>query len=128
MNKQVLNAYKHFRQYGVGGLVGTDAQYCLALARIEHIADQAGIVPQWDYDQYCDRGPIDWGWPESEIKRWEQSSHECESCSVVTDDGEYAASLSGIWDADTDYRRLIEAELLLEAIPFNSTGMWLFSQ
>ena len=59
---------------------------------------------------------------------WYKSDHTCESCAIVTDDGEYAASLGGIWDADTDYRRLIEAELLLEAIPFNSTGMWLFSQ
>lgn len=127
MHKQVLQAYKHFRQSDPGGIVGENAKYCLSLARIEYIAAKSGIVPQWEPDYFADT-PEDWGWEQKYIDKWNKSDHYAESCCVVTAEGDYAASLSGIWDADMDYRRLIEAELLLDAIPLNNTGLWLFSQ
>ena len=120
MKKEILKAYKEFRRYGIGGIVGQDAANCLAYARVEYLADKLDIVPQWEYD--CDDDPNDW-MDDVEITEWRKSDHTCEYCSIVTDDGECGASLGGIWDADDKYRRSVECELLLEVIPVNDYGM-----
>jgi len=45
-----------------------------------------------------------------------KQDHECLCCSIRDLSGIYLASLCGIVDADSDYQRVIEAELALEAI------------
>ena len=114
MNKSLRKAYKFFVD-NAGYVVGRHAMGALRLARAEQIAEHEAdrIKFIWSIDEWCDRGPIDWGWSENDIVRWNRTDHECLSC-ALTIDGNVEASLSGIWDADAHYRRVIEAELLDE--------------
>ena len=79
-----------------------------ALAQAERDAKRFGITFQWDYDSDGDDS-----WMTEEERREE---HTCEWVRAVTSDGRTVASLGGIYDADTTYRRLIEAELAYEAL------------
>ena len=86
----------------------------VALAEAEDVARRAGANFDWEDDWslgvshaefYSDEAyPSNDGEPDS-----------CESCTLVLD-GEVLASLGCIDGADSDYRRVVEAELALEVI------------
>ncbi len=122
MNPHTIKAY-HFFKSNAGYVVGQRAKGALHMAKVERLrlmAEDAGRLSySWVYDNDTDRGPIDWGWSEKEIARWNQSRHEVEYCDLEID-GECVASLGGIWDADANYRRVVEAELMSEYL--SNTG------
>ncbi len=108
VSSDVLRLYRRFRGR-TGGIVGQDASRSLALARSLTAARAAGCTFGWEDDPErmprdrrctCGCGAV--------IDR-------CESCVLYSEDGEVLASLCGIWDADDEYRRIVEAELAVES-------------
>lgn len=107
--------YKFFKENG-GGIVGEQAKSALLLARAEewlHSHDELDVI--WQYDDDADGGPSDWGWSAKDVEKWDKTEHEVEWCHI-TDGNDVLASLSGIWDATREYRRVVEAELALDAM------------
>jgi len=121
VNTALLAAYRGIKRAGPGHQVGRFADDCLQLARAEIVARAAGMHFAWKYDEEVD-GPADWGWSDSAIERWTRTDHTIEWCAAVAN-GDDLASLGGIWDADGPYRRIVEAELALESLPFNQLGL-----
>lgn len=80
------------------------------LAESESIAARLGYEFEWDWDQ-----DPDLSWMSDEERAQE---HEVLCCRIIdpTDRKYSLASLCGITDPDTNYRRVIEAELASEAI------------
>jgi len=83
-----------------------------AMARAEKRAQDAEFEYEWrddwsvgSHQEYFGKGSA---YEESE-------PNTCESCVLRSSDGEVLASLHCIDDADSNYRRVIEAELALEA-------------
>lgn len=81
----------------------------VALARAEQWADENGVVfewaPDWDVvDHAAEYDCYDEGGPES-----------CETCTALDENGDVLASLGCIDDATDEYRRVVQAELALEA-------------
>lgn len=108
MTKRMIQAYKFFRKHA-GGIVGRDAQTALNLARAEHWMSETGaeysIEPDWDAD-------LSW-MTDAERKK----DHECVGVCLRNPNGDHAPySLWGIVDADSDYLRVIVAELASEAM------------
>lgn len=124
MNPQIKQAYAHFKRAGTAHIVGQYAEACLAMARADWLKNQLlqseELEIEWDYDDFLDH-PRDWGWSEKQCAEWEEEDHTQEQVTLRLN-GEIIGSLGGIWDADADYRRGIEAELLLEAAPFTALG------
>jgi len=109
MTNDILRSYRWFRRQGIGGIVGQDAKNCLDLARAECAAKNAGCYWQWedDYDGWVDlqsNGGLCSCGCGRKIER-------CESCILYNEQGESLASLWAIWDADSNYRRIVQAEL-----------------
>jgi hypothetical protein len=90
-----------------GYIVGKRLEGSKALYDAEQTAKAAGCYWEWvdDPDGAPRRGDEHFG-------KVEYS----ESCTLRDDNGEWLASLGGIWDADDNYRRVIQAELALEAL------------
>jgi hypothetical protein len=115
MTRDLLRRYRFHREHSA-----RSAKHALAYARAERLLDDllgrdlASVI--WAHDEYTDRGPVDWGWGEKEVKRWNLEDHEAEYCQIEDAEGNHLASLSGIWDADANYRRTVEAELALECL------------
>ena len=109
MTARLLSAYRFFR--GRTGLVGRDAEMALALARAELAAQDAGCSWEWTDDSQ--------GWYDLVTDGWRAGSptevQTCEGCILRDADGEALASLWAIWDADDDYRRMVQAQLACEA-------------
>jgi hypothetical protein len=101
--------YRFFRDHA-GYVVGRSAEYALQLARAEQYAQDHG----WDFDWIPDPEP-DLSWCDTCIDR--PHAHEIEGCILNSPEDSHLASLWGITDADQNYRRVIEAELALEAMP-----------
>lgn len=84
----------------------------VALARAERDAASAGIRFTWEYDPDgcigCDCG-------NESCACSTGASHTVETCFAVKD-GECVASLGSICEATNTYRRVIEAELAIEAL------------
>ena len=76
------------------------------LAEAEEYADEHGWWVEWVWDTEAD--PLDWS-GEGPI------GESAEVCSLFAESG-VLASLCGIWDATQKYRRVVEAELALEAM------------
>lgn len=108
------------------GYAWTDA---LAMARAEKALIASGATVVWENDNDADASFVD-TWDEADRKRWNMTNHLAESATLILpcydrhhgghgsltcDHAETLASLHGIFDADDDYRRVIEAELALEA-------------
>lgn len=89
------------------------AACALALARAEAEAKARGLIARWQDtpDAWDGDGPTPEGCAEACLI---YSSYVCETC------GERPTmaleSLWGIWGADADYRRVVEAELFAEAL------------
>lgn len=112
---RLLSAFRFFGAHA-GGIVGECAKSALALARAEAYAQSQGWTCEWKWDDYRDNGPRDWGWSAADIARWDRSEHECLACILTDAEGRHRASLWGIWDPDRRCRRVVEAELALEAM------------
>ena len=141
MNNLSSNFRKAFRFFcmNAGGFVGKQALGSIALARAEAWAQAQGWVAQWGWEEdFMYDTPKKWGWEARDIERWEfrierqvtrltdgfsyvrfvkvPREHTCEVCVLRDREGEILASIGGIWDASNAYRRVIEAELALEAM------------
>jgi len=88
------------------------AACALSLARAERDAEFHELAFRWEDDAD--------GWSDirCDEKRWPGKGprETCESCGCYDPDGVYLTGLGGIWDADADYRRVIQAQLALEAL------------
>jgi len=115
-------AFQFFFQHA-GWVDGRRAIGAWSLARAERQAARAGWRAVWVADEDHDRGPQDWGAGKSEIERWAASAHECYGCVLQDETGTTLGSLWGIWDPDSDYRRVVAAELAAEAL-FEQQRAW----
>lgn len=109
----IINAYLFFKRHA-GYCVGRRSAGALKLARAEQMAREAGVEIVWESDDYADFSFVK-TWPEGEQKKFWSTEHFAESCMLRSSDGEALASCGGIIDADRNYRRVMEAELALEA-------------
>lgn len=104
MTKQFRNAWKFFME-NAGYCTPPGRMVCAKhLAQAEEWAEETGVTFAWDWDHYADLADFDC--PVSEVL----------ACACISPTGEVLASLSGIADPDRNYRRVIEAELALEAM------------
>ena len=83
------------------------------LAKAERDAAALGFTFDWDYDQ---EGCIGCACGSPDCKCSTGEDHECLSCICRNADGEAVASLGSICEPSREYRRVIEAELALEAM------------
>ena len=84
-----------------------DAAYAMKLAKAEQHAEEQGWTVEWDYDQ-----------DEYQLGDAEDKMPDEVLIAVLKDaDGHVLESLGGIGDPSPSYRRLVEAELALEAMP-----------
>ena|SRR5215831_17223718 len=81
-----------------------------AMANAERLAQSYGLQFNWEDDWLV-------GDHTKEFDTYKENPQTCESCVCVDIEGNVLASLGCIDDADSNYRRVIEAELALEAIP-----------
>lgn len=121
-DRALIRAYQFFFKHA-GYVVGRRAEGALDMACAERAARDAGIVFVWAPDDDADASFVE-TWDPKQQKEWHASEHYAEWCRVVRPCPEHGAdcrhaetlaSLSGIWDADATYRRVVEAELALEA-------------
>lgn len=116
MNQQLFAAYRFFKAHA-GYIVGRSAMGALALAKAERYAELVGYEFAWAYDDDADLGDhASWC---SNAKRDRCFGHECLYAVLRDASGEVCASLGSIIDPGNAYRRVIEAELALEAMPGN---------
>jgi hypothetical protein len=113
-NNELARAYRFFRD-NAGYIVGERARCALSLARAERDAKEQGIAFRWEWDSDAD---LSWM---SDAER--QQEHEVEGCIAYIPcpdhgaDCKHATVLASLWgivDADSNYRRVVEAELALE--------------
>jgi hypothetical protein len=79
-----------------------------SLAKAAEDAGLIGIEFKWDYDDGADWSRMD----EAEKAK----AHLIEWCLATNPLTKQTASVSGIFDADENYRRIVEAELALELL------------
>ena len=84
-----------------------------ALAKAERKAHDLGIQFVWVADHDADLGDHEY-WCDA-AKHRQPCSHNAEGCMVMIN-GSDVASLWGIIDADSNYRRVVEAELAAEVL------------
>jgi hypothetical protein len=114
MTKQLRDAYRFFREHA-GYIVGRRALGAYALAKAEQYAALVGYEIVWEYDYDAELGEHElWC---SDAARGRCKGHECLSAVLRDVCGEVRASLGSIIEPDANHRRLIEAELALEAMP-----------
>lgn len=116
MQSSLVKAYRFFKA-NAGYIVGQASQFALQMARAEIAARNTDVIYTWGFDDYCDDSFVDtWDNTGKARKQWDAQDHACEYCDLHDADGNLLASLCGIWDASADYRRVVQAELALEAI------------
>jgi hypothetical protein len=81
------------------------------LARAEVYAGEQGWEFTWEDDWMCGSHVREFG-----RESYEHEPSTCESCVLRDAEGNVLASLGCIDDADSNYRRVIEAELASEAL------------
>lgn len=95
--------YLWHRSYGYTG-----AQSAMRAARAEQSAIDLGLIVDWEWDDCADLGDHEY-WCTA-AKQGKCKGHEVEQVSIKTG-REYIASLGGIIEPTSDYRRVIEADL-----------------
>lgn len=110
-------AFRFFHAHS-GGPVGWHAQTALALAKAERYAEIAGFKVSWEDEDLpyedCLGDHALWC---SDEKSGLHHSHEI-YCAVLRDQtGEIREVLGAIIDPDPTYRRIVAAELALQAMP-----------
>ena len=129
--QSMYRRYRFFKE-NAGYVVGESAKCAYSLARAEELAESAGLTVDWDWD-----GDSDLSWCEckgdnetcTRCGSRKYSGRECTSLdghdyhdhevlyAYVKAGGATLAGLGGIVDAiGTPYQRVVEAELLAEAI------------
>lgn len=121
--KSFRRAFQFFLTWA-GGVVGQNAVGALNLARAEKWAEDRGITFEWEYDSdadssWCQRcehirecGHI--GRQTMQCKHV-SCEHEFLGCTLKDPEGEFMESLWGIDGVTPQHRRVVEAELALEA-------------
>jgi len=110
-------AWRFFHD-AAGGIVGERAVTAMSLARAEARAAELGISFYWFNDPEPDVSWMD----ADQLAEWRAGDVRMEAARAVldTDDaddyGSTLASLYGIHGADDEYRRVVNAELALEAL------------
>ena len=110
----MVRAYFFFRQYG-GGVVGEDALRSWRLARAEEYADAQEWTFTWEYDPSPDLSWCDDCAKRSHLRPGHEHP-EVFTCLLRDESGKALASLGSI-EGDRNYRRVVQAELALEAMP-----------
>jgi hypothetical protein len=132
MTRELVTAYRFHRENSASR-VGNHAADALDYARAELAARNLGWSVTWEYDPDADlgdhaywcndqrRADAGYGADGDRLSFFSGYGHEHDhetTYAVLRDaDGEHLASLGGIIDADATYRRTVEAELALEALP-----------
>jgi len=133
MDNDLYRRYRFFKA-NAGYVVGERAKLALDLARAEKLAEAYGLAVDWEWEDMdpsafwgdfdkcggyvdvcarCGRSHGDCVSPEGH----EYHNHEITYALVRAPGGEVFASLGGVVDAiGTPYQRVVEAELLAEAI------------
>jgi hypothetical protein len=103
-----------------GYVVGRRAMGAADLARAEHHASGAGWQYDWQWDEWSAADGC-----QDAISCDKRGAHEHEVLTCVLKDatGQVLEALGGIWDADRDLARVIEAELASEAL-FTLQRQW----
>lgn len=135
IDTSLRRAYLFFKKHA-GYVVGESAKGALKLAKVERRAKAAGLEVEWvsdddfslrddNHEEWCKDGRV------AEAVRKGQPvdrdracnvhvirgcEHYAEGCIVKDVDGTELASLWGIVDASNEYRRVVEAELYVEAL------------
>jgi hypothetical protein len=120
VNRQLIERFRFFLQHAGYSVPPGRAACALALARAEHVArDIADATFEWedDFDQ-----PIEDLLDPSIFRSEEEFKAYCDryrddvtGCVLRDANGNVRASLWAIIGADSSYRRVVEAELSLEA-------------
>lgn len=136
--------YRFFVKHA-GGIVGQCAKGAIALARAERWAERQDLEFVWRQDEDADLGdhaywcdvarwqaardagrPVDRVYAAGNARYRYSCEHVIEWCAMIRPcpthgteckHAKVLESLSGIIDADRDYRRVVEAELALEECP-----------
>jgi hypothetical protein len=112
LTKDLQSRYRFFKERA-GYRVGFRAAGALELARAEVKAERYGFTFDWsDDDQLAEA-----------FDGKEYREYPAEIC-VCEDRGEVLASLCGIIEASCEYRRVVEAELALEAFATHYSATW----
>lgn len=120
MNHQLIERFRFFMEHAGYSVPPGRAACALALARAEHVAkDIADATFEWedDFDQPIEDllDPSVFR-SEEEFKAYcDQYRNDVTGCVLRDANGEVRASLWGIIGADSNYRRVIQAELAHEA-------------
>jgi hypothetical protein len=85
------------------------------LAKAEAFASEHGWRAEWVCDEDADASFVDTWEDVKDRDAWHAEEHTAEGCVLKDASGETLASLWGIFDADVNYRRVVEAELAQEA-------------
>lgn len=112
VDPKLKKAYEFFRGQQAPGIVGQSAKGAMDLARAEKYADDHGWEAVWEDD------PEEYELGDAETER----PFEVLTCVIKDENGHVLGSLgsigmSGNARQDRDYRRVVEAELALEAMP-----------
>lgn len=119
MTRNLIEAALFFRAHA-GYVVGERASGALKLARAELEASRRSWTVTWESDDYYDLGDHEYWCQEARRAKSESRRPKCRHAveiAILRDSsGEILACLGGIIDADDEYRRVIDAELALEAL------------
>ena len=85
------------------------------LARAEVYGREQEWEVEWRADSDADESFIE-SWEPTEQAEWNESEHCAEVAILRNSAGEILASCGGIWDVSREYRRVMEAELMSEAL------------
>lgn len=122
--RKLREAWQFFHEHA-GYVVGRRAIGAMSLARAEALfedADAAGLARiRWEDDPYADASWLEQPEFARELEQYRDGDMSCESAllEVREDEDEpwqCVGSLGGIFDADDDYRRVVNAELASEAL------------
>ena len=133
LSPELLRAFRFHFKHG-GYALGQQAQGALEAARAELEMKRRGVVFSWLPDDMAD-----WSWLEGKDekgrylfrKAYREGPHEVEMCDAMIPCEDHGtdcphavtlASMSGIFDADANYRRVVEAELALDVLANEAQG------
>lgn len=107
----LIKDMRFFREHG-GGVVGEGSRGGLDLARAEREAERRGWHVEWVPDD-----DADWSWLDQPgFEKEKARDHEVYGAVLKDRHGNVLASLWGIFDPDSKYQRVVEAELASEAL------------
>lgn len=107
LSASMRRRYNFFRKHG-GGIVGESARTALALAHAEDDADSRGWVVYWEPELDVDDS---WMTPEER-----KQPHGVYVAVLRDEKGKVLAYLGNIFDPDSNYMRVVSAELAAEAL------------